>query len=483
MFSENDPRPIYDDGDSNPAREVACGAGGGDAPGSTSEGATAMRSEKQREASRANGANGAKSKGPTTPTGKNKSKFNGLKDGLRSNQIVLPGESAAEFQAELKGWADDWRPGTHTRAVLVERAAVASWRLRRCVRAESDLLMDLAARANEVRDRVDRAEDLLFEDAAAAVAELRSMPAGVDALTWRWKRLETDLDDGPEAWDEQQHSFLLNLLGLDDDADPAGFGPLAADSRRLALDNKLREDDDEDPALMPRAEVAGTESRIRRGIGRELAALREHRRGLVAPPGLAAGLKFVNVSPEVMLLHRYEMAHERSLRAAIKDLAALARSGADEVGRDGNKTEVASPTVVTHDTPVGENPAAAAAPSQGLEAGRAARAERTRDGGRPGPLGRYPPRPDGPDTARRRGRGRPFAFLKSESLDYTFDPSEGAAPAVRAGRVNDPSRPGRGADPRPRRTSGSSSFSAAYRIEPLHCLECADLRRTTGSSP
>ncbi|HEY2157578.1 MAG TPA: hypothetical protein VGH33_18260 [Isosphaeraceae bacterium] len=292
----------------------------------------------------ANRKNAQNSTGPRSKPGKDKTRFNGLKHGLRSNQVVLPDENVAEFQAELKGWADDWQPKSHTRAVLVERAAVASWRLRRCVRAESDLLMELAARADdkgkgdggvdhEVRDRVNRADERLFHDPAGAVEELRSMPAGVDMLIWRWGKLEEALDDGPEAWEDRQHSLLLDLLGLDDDADPAGFGQLAADSHRLVQDSQLRGDDDEDPGLMPYAEVAKMESRIRKGIARERDALREHRRGLVAPAGPAAVLKFVNVSPEIMLLHRYEMAHERSLRAAIKDLVALEKSGADLGGR------------------------------------------------------------------------------------------------------------------------------------------------------
>ena len=59
-------------------------------------------------------------------------------------ELASFGTTLNQFQAELKGWRDDWRPGSHTAAVLVERAAVASWRLRRCVRAEADLLMDLA---------------------------------------------------------------------------------------------------------------------------------------------------------------------------------------------------------------------------------------------------------------------------------------------------------------------------------------------------
>ena len=118
-----------------------------------------QRSEAQKQASR---INGSKSRGPITPTGKNTSKFNGLKHGLRAEHVVLPGEDPAEFEAERRAWIGDWNPGSHTRAVLVERAAVASWRLKRSVRAEAAFLAQRADTAGHAFDferfgRVDRA--------------------------------------------------------------------------------------------------------------------------------------------------------------------------------------------------------------------------------------------------------------------------------------------------------------------------------------
>ena len=85
-----------------------------------------------REQIEANRRNARLSTGPKDTS---RTRFNGLKHGLRSEQGVLPGESRDEFDAERDGWFGDWRPMTHTRAVLVERAAVASWRLRRAVRS------------------------------------------------------------------------------------------------------------------------------------------------------------------------------------------------------------------------------------------------------------------------------------------------------------------------------------------------------------
>ncbi|HEY2156886.1 MAG TPA: hypothetical protein VGH33_14740, partial [Isosphaeraceae bacterium] len=326
-----------------------------------------MRSEKQRQASR---TNGAKSKGPKSPDGKNVSKFNGLKHGLRSNQVVLPDENVAEFQAELKGWADDWQPKSHTRAVLVERAAVASWRLRRCVRAESDLLMELAARADdkgkgghrELEERVERAMERLAHKPAQALAELRSFPEGVERLIGRWDDLDEAFEDGYWGWnDEFFHDNLLALLGQQADAESAEVGPLAEASRRLIESNNCQTiagtmsvDESEADAALIRAAIAPQRE--------ALWALHRTLSAAPAEPDGDGGLKFVNVSPEIMLLHRYEMAHERSLRAAVKDLVALERSGADLVGRGEDSIEVAAANKVKATTPPAPSGAGAVVP-------------------------------------------------------------------------------------------------------------------------
>ncbi len=297
-----------------------------------------MRSEKQRQASR---TNGAKSKGPTSPEGKAVSSMNGLKHGLRANQVVLPGEDAAEFHAELEGWAGDWKPSCHTGAILVERAAVASWRLRRCVRAEKDLLLEIAARGDdqpdgdddafdvEAEDRIDEAADSLGSEPQRCLAVLRSLPGGVDRLIWRWEKLDEALADGPDAWDFRAHEGLLPLLGHTFDADPAAAGPLAEASHRLFRDGRRRVEEDKPEGLMTDGEIDEVIEELRGAVAGEIKTLKALRKGLVAPAEraeAAADAKFTGVTPELMLMHRYEMAHERSLRAAIKDLVALEKA-------------------------------------------------------------------------------------------------------------------------------------------------------------
>ena len=293
-----------------------------------------MRSEAQREASR---KNGAKSKGPTTPEGKDKVRFNGLVHGLRAEQVVLPGESAAEFEAERRAWFDDWRPGSQTRAVLVERAAAASWRLRRSVRVEAARLSKLACAAADRfeagrRARLDRGLDLFGSDPAEAVRFLEADATGIDQLIAWWGRLAVALEDGPDGWDSgEYHNRLMVLLGHQVDDDPAEAGPMLRASLRLLQSNDPDAGTDpdgplsDDEAEQTVVDLAALVDEARDG----LRALRERYTDPAVLRRREVDAECVDASPEAKLQHRYEMAHDRSLRATIAQLIALDRSGAD----------------------------------------------------------------------------------------------------------------------------------------------------------
>ena len=84
--------------------------------------------------------NGAKSRGPKTLEGKARSAQNALKHGLRAlNYVVLPDESAAEFQPLEAALVDELAPVGALQVVLARRVAVAAWRLARADRMEVEL--------------------------------------------------------------------------------------------------------------------------------------------------------------------------------------------------------------------------------------------------------------------------------------------------------------------------------------------------------
>ena len=97
-----------------------------------------MPSELKSETAR---ANGAKSHGPKTAEGKATSSQNSIKHGLTSRStIVLQCESADEFQAFLAEHIAIHQPVTPPELELVDQMAVARWRIRRFVCAETVLI-------------------------------------------------------------------------------------------------------------------------------------------------------------------------------------------------------------------------------------------------------------------------------------------------------------------------------------------------------
>jgi hypothetical protein len=91
---------------------------------------TAQRTDKQKEASR---QNGARSKGPSSPEGRSRSAQNSLTHGLTAKKLI-PGEDSDAFHKELTAWKADYRPATAAALILTEECARASVNLRRIAR-------------------------------------------------------------------------------------------------------------------------------------------------------------------------------------------------------------------------------------------------------------------------------------------------------------------------------------------------------------
>jgi hypothetical protein len=93
-------------------------------------------SEKQRAASR---ANGAKSKGPVSVEGRARSSRNSLRHGFCSSVVVLPHEDQAHFEQLRDSYIDDFQPANQSQFDLVETMAAAQWRLNRFLEMEATI--------------------------------------------------------------------------------------------------------------------------------------------------------------------------------------------------------------------------------------------------------------------------------------------------------------------------------------------------------
>ncbi len=276
-------------------------------------------------------ANRRNSRLSTGPKDTSLSRFNGLKHGLCAAQVGLPGEDPAEVQAEFDGWHNDWRPMTHTRAVLVDLAAVATWRLRRSIRAGSAVRARLADDAGRAFDSdrlaaVERAIDRFEDDPGAALSLLQSSALGIDRLLTSWGEMDAALEGGPSGWDQRFHLRLMILRGHPHGTDLLTAGPVPIASARLLAARK--------PGVrpLPAGEAEESVAALRRTAAEAMARLRERRKD-VPDPGpdrrRAMEAATADTSHELRLVHRYEMDHERSLRWALRQLMALEKSGAD----------------------------------------------------------------------------------------------------------------------------------------------------------
>jgi hypothetical protein len=88
----------------------------------------------------ANRANAKSSTGPTTPSGKKRSRMNAVKHGLSAKEITVVGERPEEFDAFRDGLFADHKPASALERELIDRLAGLLWRLRRLPIVEAGLL-------------------------------------------------------------------------------------------------------------------------------------------------------------------------------------------------------------------------------------------------------------------------------------------------------------------------------------------------------
>ena len=98
-------------------------------------------------------ANGAKSRGPKTAAGREKSSCNSLGHGLTSrNTLILEYESPQEFALMLAEYRTIYEPATAAESDLVDQMVAARWRIRRIWTIETALFdCEIARRREEVK--------------------------------------------------------------------------------------------------------------------------------------------------------------------------------------------------------------------------------------------------------------------------------------------------------------------------------------------
>jgi hypothetical protein len=86
-----------------------------------------------------NRANAAKSTGPRTEAGKQRSKLNALRHGLTGQTVVLPTEDHSAYQRHSQSLLDECKPDGAIETQLVQSLIDTSWRMNRAAAVESNL--------------------------------------------------------------------------------------------------------------------------------------------------------------------------------------------------------------------------------------------------------------------------------------------------------------------------------------------------------
>ncbi len=105
------------------------------------------RTDKQKEASR---ANGRKSQGPKTPRGKTRSSLNSLKYGFNAHSLILPNESRPAYNELVHSFVTEFAPQGGTENFLVQQMISAQWFLNRIATFERIAMINAAESATDV---------------------------------------------------------------------------------------------------------------------------------------------------------------------------------------------------------------------------------------------------------------------------------------------------------------------------------------------
>ena len=106
-----------------------------------------MSSLKQIEANR---RNALKSTGPTTPEGKERSRFNAVRHGLTAETVIAALEDAEDYQAFEAAVIADYDAKSAVEREMVLRLASILWRLRRATGIESSLFESVTIGAHKL---------------------------------------------------------------------------------------------------------------------------------------------------------------------------------------------------------------------------------------------------------------------------------------------------------------------------------------------
>ena len=175
-------------------------------------------------------ANGAKSRGPVTPEGKERSRRNALKHGFASAAVVLTSEDWDSYLETRECYLRRFQPADEIELDLIEQMVAARWRQQRIWSIESSALDD---ELDAQRVEVDKNYEEITPDVRTWLAFKKL--AGESAALALMNRYES-------RYVRQYHRALKALLELQANRPPASTpSELTTDNRQLTTEELPKE--------------------------------------------------------------------------------------------------------------------------------------------------------------------------------------------------------------------------------------------------
>ena len=197
-----------------------------------------------REQIKANRMNAQKSCGPRTIAGKERSKMNALKTGMRAKTEFLPHENPLEFHCEVDDWVNSLGPRDPSEMKLVLRIARGHWMLERVEGVQDERLASRVEHADDLEDiELYNKFGRLFQDRRGphnmyantkaingdprpswsggpvdpdapfvVLKEIEATPKGCQGLIDYWLALRERTQAG-EAWQPQDRLKAIRMMG------------------------------------------------------------------------------------------------------------------------------------------------------------------------------------------------------------------------------------------------------------------------------
>jgi len=272
--------------------------------------------------------NGAKSRGPTSPEGRDRSRRNSTQHGMAGSGLVVPLDDSAEVERRSIAMQAEMAPRTEMGRFLVGRLAELTVRVERCSKQERAATKRLSDHAEAAFDEarlaeVDHLMSYIANEPATHVRRLRAMPEGVDRLIAAFLELRDELEYGEQTrWDWTYGIRLADLTSSRYMDIPVT--PVRALTQAIGGDFKDLLPGDGEGLSDPDRRAWARKGLVER-IDAELEMLLEHRETLdleaiESDRATASDRALFDASREAALARRYEAAAERGVYKALAEL-------------------------------------------------------------------------------------------------------------------------------------------------------------------